>query len=88
MEGLARFLEHRTEVAAVIVDMVMPVMDGAATAEALRRIDPAVPIIGTSGLLGGHAPKPTQAVSELLEKPFTASTLLGAVRRAVAAKAP
>src|SRR5204863_5336465 len=44
-EGVATYAQHHGEIAAVITDMMMPVMDGAATIRALMRIDPQVRII-------------------------------------------
>ncbi len=83
-EAVALFAKHKGDVAVVLTDMMMPVMDGAATAEAVRRMDPAIPIIGASGLVGQRTSPPSGAISEFLAKPFTATILLGAVQRALA----
>ena len=40
----------RNEIAVVLTDMMMPVMDGTATIHALTEINPAIKIIAMSGL--------------------------------------
>ena len=61
----------------------MPVLDGAATARALRRLDPAVKIILTSGLGAEGSETGDEGMPEVvfLQKPFTAETLLRLLRR-------
>ena len=49
-EVLALFQIHQADIRAILLDMMMPVMDGPATIEALQRMDPHVRIIATSGL--------------------------------------
>jgi PAS domain S-box-containing protein len=82
-EGIAQFASHRQEVALVLTDMLMPILDGPCTIRALRRIDPKVPIIAASGL-GEHAEslRASQAggVDHFLPKPYTAYHLLQIVR--------
>ena len=61
-EAVSTFVHHRSEIAVVLTDMAMPVMDGPATIQALRAIDPGVRIIGSSGLAAeGHLAKATGA---------------------------
>jgi|SRR5262245_7632798 len=77
-EAMAVFASHREEVRVVITDMMMPYMDGPATIRALRRLDPGVKIIATSGLKAED--KMTEAaqlgVITFLQKPYTAEKLL------------
>jgi CheY-like chemotaxis protein len=49
-DAVAMYAQHRDEIAVVLNDMVMPVMDGAATIHALTRINPKIKIIAASGL--------------------------------------
>ena len=71
-----------SEIAVVLTDMMMPVMDGAATIQALLRINPAVKIIAASGLHSNrivlHANGPE--IKTYLTKPYTAGTLLKALQ--------
>ena len=83
-EAVAAYAEHRGEVAAVVTDMNLPVMDGAATIRALRRIEPKVKVIATSGRGTGRSDlADASSASGFLPKPYTAETLLRAVHRAL-----
>jgi signal transduction histidine kinase len=76
-EAVAFYARSGAEVAAVITDMRMPVMDGPATIKALRKLNPRVKVLASSGLgeEGGGAG------DELLRKPYTTRELLTAVKR-------
>jgi CheY-like chemotaxis protein len=77
-EAVALYAEHGAEVAVVLTDMAMPVMDGPATILALKMMNPAVKIIGSSGhASGGGVAKATGiGVEHFVPKPYTAETLL------------
>ncbi len=66
----------------VVTDMMMPVMDGVATIRVLRKLNPAVRIIGSSGLAttGDAARAANLGVMCFLSKPFTTDVLLNALR--------
>jgi CheY-like chemotaxis protein len=76
------YAKHESEIAAVLTDMMMPVMDGPATIHALMRMNPAVKIIAASGLnANGTVAKASGAgVKHFLMKPYTAGTLLKTMR--------
>lgn len=79
-EALVAFSQRPRGVDAVIVDLLMPVLDGMTTIRALRQINPDVPILPASGL-----PPSPEALAELqlpgfLPKPFTATGLLQSLR--------
>ena len=83
-EAVALFEKQKADIAAVITDMMMPVMDGTATIRALRAMQPDVRIIAASGLHGrGNDPHSASiaSVRHFLPKPYTAETLLTALRR-------
>jgi PAS domain S-box-containing protein len=84
-EAVALYAQHRAEVAVVLTDMSMPVMDGPATILALQAVDPAVRIVGTSGLAANsHVAKAASAgVRHFVPKPYTAETLLRVLRQAL-----
>jgi CheY-like chemotaxis protein len=79
-EAVALYALHRTDIAVVVTDMAMPVMDGPATILALRTINPDVRIIGSSGQ--GTLSQMTTGKSNaagltyFIPKPYTAETLL------------
>ncbi len=81
-DALAVYVQHKNEIAVVLTDMMMPVMDGGATIQALKRINPAVKIIAASGLAanGGAVKAPNGAIKHFLTKPYTAETLLTTLR--------
>jgi PAS domain S-box-containing protein len=81
-EALAIYAQHRHEIDVVLTDMAMPIMDGAATINAMSRINPAVKIIAASGLgsYTGPARGTESRVKHFLTKPFTAAALLKVVR--------
>jgi PAS domain S-box-containing protein len=81
-EAVAVYAQHRDEIAVVLTDMAMPIMDGPATIRALRKINPAVKVVAASGLNSERsAAKAADAGSKhLLTKPFTAETLLKTLR--------
>lgn len=84
-EACALYRENQAEISAVLTDMMMPVMDGAAAIEELRRLNPRLPIIASSGL--AEAGKEEQARSmgarKFLSKPYTAARLLWALHELV-----
>jgi PAS domain S-box-containing protein len=87
-EALTLFARHRAEVRLVITDVMMPGMDGPATIRALRKLDPALPVVAASGLAETPGPAGPRLgeVQGFLPKPFTTDELLAAVREALAAK--
>jgi two-component system cell cycle sensor histidine kinase/response regulator CckA len=88
-EAVAEYAAHRDEIHVVVLDMMMPVMDGPATARALQRLSPDVKIIATSGLPAGGkiAEATTAGVAAFLAKPYTAEDLLKAIARVLASGA-
>jgi CheY-like chemotaxis protein len=81
-EAVALYARQMQEIAVVLTDMMMPIMDGAATIQVLMRINPAVRIIAASGLeVTENVVKATSAgVRDFLPKPYTAETLLKRIR--------
>ena len=77
-EAIALYRLRRGEIAAVITDLMMPVMDGTTTIRALRAIDPTVRIIASSGFGNESAVTGAAAAGAalFLKKPYTSGTLL------------
>jgi PAS domain S-box-containing protein len=84
-EAMAVFAAQKNGVKLVITDMMMPYMDGPATIRALRRLDPNVKIIATSGLKPEDkiADAAQLGVKNFLPKPYTAEKLLKTVAAAL-----
>jgi len=75
--GLAQFDAHRAEIAVVLTDMMMAVMDGPTMIRSLRDRHPAVRIIGTSGLSSHEYDASSQSgLRYFVPKPCAADTLL------------
>ena len=72
----------RARVDLVVTDMMMPVMDGAATTAYLEEHHPQIPIIAASGLTshGDSSGSVGMGVSRFMPKPYTTSVLLTNVR--------
>jgi PAS domain S-box-containing protein len=82
-EAVALFSQHKDDIDLVMTDMVMPFLDGPATINALRRLDPNVRIIAASGL--SESEKLTEELpnATFLLKPFSTEKLLTTVRDAL-----
>jgi CheY-like chemotaxis protein len=80
-DGVARYAQHRDTIRLVISDSDMPILNGAAMVQSIRRMNPDVRVIAASGLSENRAPESRQTEAVLqLPKPFTAIQLLTAVR--------
>jgi len=81
-DALGVYLKHQNEIAVVLTDMMMPVMDGPAMIHALMRINPLVKIIAASGLKANDSVAKASGggVKHFLTKPYTAGTLLKTMR--------
>ncbi len=81
-QAIGLFALHRAEIAVVLTDMMMPVMDGPALIAALRRIEPGVRVIAASGLntQGNVAKAGNTGALHFLAKPYSADRLLVLLR--------
>ena len=72
----------------VLCDVVMPGMDGPATLEALRGLDPAVPCVFMSGHSGRHTADALKGLgaAAVVEKPFRDLPALAGLLRKVAGR--
>jgi PAS domain S-box-containing protein len=86
-EGVSLYVQNQHEVAVVLTDMSMPVMDGPAMIFALRTINPAVQIIGSSGLAAEDRAA-SAGVERFVPKPYTASVLLHILKEMLAGQRP
>ncbi len=76
-EALAAFMQNRSDIAAIVTDMLMPGMDGPTFVRVVRRIEPGIRIIGISGVGEGTTVDIVESLglSALLLKPFTGASL-------------
>jgi len=77
-EAVALYAARKDEIAVVLTDMMMPIMDGPASIQVMLRINPAARIIGASGLnADGPASRASSVgIRHFLPKPYNAETLL------------
>lgn len=82
-EAVGLYAQHRGEIAAVLTDMEMPILDGPSTIMALQAVDPEVKIICSSGLgTGLNLSKVLAAgVTDFIPKPYTAESMLTTLAR-------
>ncbi|MCX9011250.1 MAG: MEDS domain-containing protein [Candidatus Methanoperedens sp.] len=80
-EAIAVYAKNVEEIKVVLMDMMMPIMDGPSSIRALRKINPGVKIIAVSGLTENS--KLTKITGDnvhgFLPKPYTAERMLKAI---------
>ncbi|HLL84652.1 MAG TPA: ATP-binding protein, partial [Longimicrobium sp.] len=89
VQALSLFREHQREVVAVVLDMILPRMDGQQTFAALKDVDPDVPVIITSGSTLDDTRRALleSGVRDYLPKPYDAEELSRSLAK-VARQAP
>jgi two-component system cell cycle sensor histidine kinase/response regulator CckA len=90
IEAVRVLQDAESPVDLVLTDMMMPGMDGAATAAYLYRHHPGIPVIAASGLTANEtvAQAANPGVRSFLAKPFSRTELLAAVDDALHGGAP
>ncbi len=85
-QALGLYTRRSSDIALVLTDISMPVIDGQALIAALTRIDPRLPIIAATGnAAASHLAKIAKSgVAAVLTKPFTADRMLQAIADALA----
>lgn len=83
-EAVALYAEHQQAIALVMTDMMMPVMDGPATIQILKRMNPQVKIIAASGYTTDAAKVATLGVQRYIHKPYNAVTVLNVLQQVLA----
>ncbi len=81
-EAVAVFAQHKDKVAAVLIDMAMPVLDGPVAIQALLRIRASARIIAVSGLASNVSVNKAAVAGakDFLPKPYSAEALLKMLR--------
>lgn len=82
ISAIALLAEHKDEVYSVLMDLMMPNMDGLSAVPVMRRISPNLRIIATSGLNSTDAAAQAEqrGFQGFLPKPFAAQELLQILR--------
>ena len=89
VDGLREFRESASDIVCVVLDLVMPRMDGAAAYREMKTIKPSVPIVLSTGYADSEVVDRVgeDALRSLLKKPYDTAALLAAVDKAVSARA-
>ncbi len=78
IEAIAVYAQHKEEISVVLIDMMMPEMDGSTAIRTLQRINPHVKVVAVSGLVSNDklAQVASIGVQTFLSKPYTTKELL------------
>ncbi|AFY87114.1 hybrid sensor histidine kinase/response regulator [Chroococcidiopsis thermalis] len=83
IEAIATYAEHRDRIDLILIDMLMPAMDGITTIRTIQKLNPQTKIIATSGLAAQdkfHGMTDIE-VQAFLAKPYTAQELLQTMKQ-------
>jgi CheY-like chemotaxis protein len=88
IEAIALYAQHKSEICVVLIDMMMPLMDGLTTIRTLQKINPQVKIIAVSGLASNNQAHEIIGtnVKTFLSKPYTSDELLKSLQVVIATK--
>jgi PAS domain S-box-containing protein len=81
VEAIGIYVEHKNDISLVLVDMMMPILDGANTIRTLQKINPKVKTIASSGLVSDTQLQEVGNITanKFLPKPYTTRELLEVV---------
>ena len=84
-EALNLYEQHREQISLVILDLLMPEMDGRRCLEALRDIDPNIRVLVATGhtTLGMAGELEQAGAKAFIRKPFETSLLLEKIRKII-----
>jgi PAS domain S-box-containing protein len=87
MEAIALYEQNRGEIKLVLMDMMMPVMDGLTGTQKLRKMNPELKIIAASGLTEkDKLTKAAGTMNAFLLKPYTIEKLLRTIHEVLSVK--
>ncbi len=78
-EAIALYAEQNDKINLVLLDMMMPSMDGQTTIRALKRINPEIEIIAVSGLSSNKEIALKAGAKSFLQKPYTNQDLVSMI---------
>ncbi|NJS16360.1 MAG: response regulator [Nostocaceae cyanobacterium CSU_2_110] len=83
IEAISTYVQNKTKISLVLIDMMMPEMNGARAMQVIQLLNPQVQIIAMSGLASTEtlAEKAGNGIQGFLAKPFTNSDLFNTINR-------
>jgi len=87
-DAVALYDQNKDKIKVILMDMMMPVMDGEASIREIRKINPEVKVIVVSGLADKDKVSKLERTHAhiLLQKPYTANRLLKAIHEVLSEK--
>jgi two-component system cell cycle sensor histidine kinase/response regulator CckA len=86
-QAIAVYSRRSADIALVLTDMSMPIIDGQALIAALTRLDPTLPIIAATGdTASSHLARIAKTGATVLTKPYTADHLLRTIADVLGAR--
>ena len=84
-QAVELFTEHHRKTRLIILDLTMPVMSGEESLDLLRKVDPQIPIVLSSGYNQVEIIRrfTKQNITGFLEKPYTVTQLREAIAKAL-----
>lgn len=76
LEAIAIYVQNQQEIHLVLIDIMMPSLDGLTAIRTLKKLNPQLKIIATSGLPTQSREALAAGAQEFLAKPYTAADLL------------
>ncbi|MBW4599639.1 MAG: response regulator [Calothrix sp. FI2-JRJ7] len=76
IEAIALYASYQDKISVVLVDMMMPLMDGAVTIRTLQKMNPLVKIVAVSGIVGSNKITKDATQGKFISKPYTTQELL------------
>lgn len=77
IEAIALYAQNRDQIRVILIDVMMPNMDGITAVRTLHKINPQVKILAISGLSTNRDPVLAAGATLFLSKPYTLEELLG-----------
>jgi two-component system, cell cycle sensor histidine kinase and response regulator CckA len=81
VEAIAAYAKQSNDIKVVLIDIMMPLMDGTTAIQTLRQFNPQVKIIACSGIASNASFCQAAGVKDFLSKPFTTDNLLNTLHR-------
>jgi two-component system, cell cycle sensor histidine kinase and response regulator CckA len=85
-EAIARYTEYQSQIHLVLMDLMMPGMDGITAIRELQHLNPQINVVVMSGMASPSqlAEIAEMGIQSFLPKPYTAQELLSTIRRTLA----